>query len=45
MNPREPVNNDSLVMRMQYGKASVLLEGDAEAPANGRCWRMAGWCR
>ena len=32
-NPREPVNNDSLVMRMQYGKASVLLEGDAEAPS------------
>jgi competence protein ComEC len=29
-NPREPVNNDSLVMRMQYGKSSVLLEGDAE---------------
>jgi competence protein ComEC len=30
VNPREPVNNDSLVMRMQYGKSSVLLEGDAE---------------
>jgi competence protein ComEC len=30
-NPREPVNDDSLVMRMQYGKSSVLLEGDAEA--------------
>jgi competence protein ComEC len=30
---REPVNNDSLVMRMQYGKSSVLLEGDAEAPS------------
>jgi competence protein ComEC len=29
-NPREPVNDDSLVMRMQYGKSSVLLEGDAE---------------
>ncbi len=26
-----PANNDSLVMRLQYGKASVLLEGDAEA--------------
>lgn len=25
-----PVNNDSLVMRVQYGKASALLEGDAE---------------
>jgi competence protein ComEC len=32
-NPREPVNNDSLVMRMQYGQSSVLLEGDAEAPS------------
>jgi competence protein ComEC len=32
-NPRESVNNDSLVMRMQYGKSSVLLEGDAEAPS------------
>jgi competence protein ComEC len=33
VNPRDPVNNDSLVMRMQYGDASVLLEGDAEAPS------------
>jgi competence protein ComEC len=33
LNPREPVNNDSLVMRMQYGRSSVLLEGDAEAPS------------
>jgi competence protein ComEC len=32
-NPREPVNNDSLVMRMQFGKSSVLLEGDAETPS------------
>ncbi len=32
-NDSAPVNNDSLVMRMQYGKASVLLEGDAEAPS------------
>jgi competence protein ComEC len=32
-NSREPVNNDSLVMRMQYGKSSVLLEGDAEGPS------------
>jgi competence protein ComEC len=32
-NPGEPVNNDSLVMRMQYGKGSVLLQGDAEAPS------------
>ena len=30
-NAGEPVNNDSLVMRMQYGQSSVLLEGDAEA--------------
>jgi competence protein ComEC len=33
INPREPVNNDSLVMRIQYDNASVLLEGDAEAPS------------
>jgi competence protein ComEC len=33
VNPRDPVNNDSLVMQMQYGDASVLLEGDAEAPS------------
>ena len=32
-NPNEPVNDDSLVMRMQYGQSSVLLEGDAEAPS------------
>ncbi|HEY1994562.1 MAG TPA: ComEC/Rec2 family competence protein [Edaphobacter sp.] len=32
-NPREPLNNDSLVMRMQYGKSSVLFEGDAESPS------------
>jgi len=30
-NDGAPVNDDSLVMRMQYGKSSVLLEGDAEA--------------
>jgi competence protein ComEC len=30
-NLSEPVNNDSLVMRMQYDQSSVLLEGDAEA--------------
>jgi competence protein ComEC len=33
VNRGEPTNNDSLVMRMQYGDASVLLEGDAEAPS------------
>ena len=32
-NPGAPVNNDSLVLRMQYGQASALLEGDAEAPS------------
>jgi competence protein ComEC len=32
-NRGEPVNDDSLVMRMQYGNCSVLLEGDAEAPS------------
>jgi competence protein ComEC len=30
-NSGEPANNDSLAMRVQYGRASVLLEGDAEA--------------
>jgi competence protein ComEC len=45
-NGGEPVNDDSLVLRMQYGKASVLLEGDAEAPseqamlASGRMTRV-----
>lgn len=28
----EPANNDSLVLHVAYGKTSVLLEGDAEAP-------------
>jgi len=28
-----PVNNDSLVLRVEYGRASVLLEGDAETPS------------
>ena len=31
-NPAAPKNNDSLVMRLQFGKASALLEGDAERP-------------
>ena len=30
-NAGAPVNDDSLVMRVQYGRASALLEGDAEA--------------
>ena len=41
-NAGAPRNDDSLVLRVQFGAASVLLEGDAEAPseramvANGR---------
>jgi competence protein ComEC len=31
-NPLSPKNDDSLVLHMQYGRASVLLEGDAEHP-------------
>jgi competence protein ComEC len=33
VNPGPPINNDSLVMRMQFGQSSALLEGDAEAPS------------
>ncbi len=33
INAGPPVNNDSLVMHLQFGLASVLLEGDAEAPS------------
>ncbi|HZY74230.1 MAG TPA: ComEC/Rec2 family competence protein [Edaphobacter sp.] len=32
-NDGAPANDDSLVLRLQYGKASALLEGDAEAPS------------
>jgi competence protein ComEC len=32
-NSGPPINNDSLVLRLQYGNASALLEGDAEAPS------------
>lgn len=32
-NPGPAVNNDSLVLRLAYGKSSVLLEGDAEKPS------------
>ncbi len=28
----DPINNDSMVMRVGYGATSVLLEGDAETP-------------
>ena len=30
-NPAAPTNNDSLVMRIEHGRSSVLLEGDAES--------------
>jgi competence protein ComEC len=33
VNRGNPKNDDSLVLRLQYGAASVLLEGDAEAPS------------
>jgi competence protein ComEC len=33
INALQPSNNDSLVLRVEYGRASVLLEGDAEAPS------------
>ncbi len=33
---QEPVNDDSLVLRAAYGKASALLEGDAELPSEDR---------
>jgi competence protein ComEC len=32
-NPGPPINNDSLVLRLTFGRASALLEGDAEAPS------------
>jgi competence protein ComEC len=32
-NAGPPINNDSLVLRMQFGEASALLEGDAETPS------------
>jgi competence protein ComEC len=32
-NPGAPTNNDSLVLRLDYGLASALLEGDAERPS------------
>jgi competence protein ComEC len=32
-NAGAPKNDDSVVLRMQYGKASALLEGDAETPS------------
>lgn len=32
-NPDDPKNDDSLVLRVQFGRASILLTGDAEAPS------------
>ncbi len=32
-NPAAPKNDDSLVLRVQFGQSSILLEGDAEAPS------------
>jgi competence protein ComEC len=32
-NPGKPENDDSLVLRLDYGKSGALLEGDAEAPS------------
>ena len=32
----DPVNDDSLVLRADFGKASALLEGDAEQPSEDR---------
>ena len=29
----EPKNNDSLVLKVNFGAQSILLEGDAEAPS------------
>ena len=31
-----PANNDSLVLRVNFGKTSALLEGDAESPSENR---------
>src|SRR5271163_3716698 len=35
-------NNDSLVLRVSYGKTSALLEGDAEAPSEARMIAAGG---
>jgi competence protein ComEC len=32
-NPNAPKNDDSVVLHLQFGKSSVLLEGDAERPS------------
>ncbi len=36
VNGGAPKNDDSLVLRVQFGRSSVLLEGDAEAPSERR---------
>jgi competence protein ComEC len=33
VNPNAPKNDDSVVLHLQFGQASVLLEGDAERPS------------
>lgn len=37
-----PSNDDSLVLRISYGKTSALLEGDAEAPSEARMVALGG---
>ena len=37
-----PANNDSLVLRMNFGKTSALLEGDAEAPSEAHMVQAGG---
>jgi competence protein ComEC len=37
-----PSNDDSLVLRVSYGNTSALLEGDAEAPSEGRMLTEGG---
>ncbi len=38
----EPANNDSLVLHVNYGTTSILLEGDAEAPVEDAMLREPG---
>ena len=39
----EPANNDSLVMRIQYGERSFLLTGDMEKAVEHNVAETAGW--
>jgi competence protein ComEC len=41
----EPANNDSLVMRIQYGERSFLLTGDMEKAVELNVAETAGWPR